>query len=1521
MKTLSFSKFPALFLFISSFFLINSGSTLRSSDRFYVSTDKTFRLSEFPYLHLEGNGRLDYEVRIYEVKDPEAFLRKEVKNRVLQTHPSEISANPFQLLGESWDYFKEELRSIARAELTKDRTMLQKALALEYGSSKKRPLASLKPLPYPVLTSFSLPAVDESWIYRRVDLPLSDAGCYLVEVVSGGLSAKTVIIKSNITFLVKQADQQTLLYAANRESGEPLAGANILAIERLEGKELFTGKTNREGIFQHKGTSSNQSLVLVNKGKDFAISDPNFFSRSFYGQGGLRAYLYTDRSVYRPGDEVNVKGMVRNFQRGDYLSNPLKGKLLVYGPKSEDSVLETDVNISSDYGTFNANFKIPKDQGDMGLYNLKLVIGKKNFAGNFYVEYYKKPRFQVSLKTDNDLYTPGESILLNIQASYNYGAPVKKKKCKLRIFRTPLYKPSPVGRLSFFENASQYLAMESPGVSELVLEKELTLNDQGAVLFTMPDQTIDKDYTYRALATVYDGQGSVSAGKALKLVKGEFYIQALREKMIFVPGEPVRIGAKVMPYKTKTAFEVKPVLIEARVLRKKFTNISSQQPGDLVAKKKIATGQGLARFNFKIIGSGHYTVIFTAKDELGSLIESVTELWISGKADQVEQNFSSLRLRPDKDFYELGDKAKIQVSSPASAGKLFYTLEAQNIMKSDIIELAANQQILEIPITKQMTPNFTLFASMVYQGQIYKQQVSLAAPPIDKLLNVAIKPSRADYEPGDEVELLIKVRDSAGKPVKTELSLAVVDEAIFQLRQPINPSLSNYFYHPRRNNVQTSYSDSYRFFGYSSTAELKLAKALDGSSPMAVLKPGKRDYRGEFKDTAFWQANLMTDSQGQALTKFKLPQNITKWRVTTLAVSKKFALGEASAFFTASRKLMLLTNVPEFLYKDKEQSVGVMVANNTNAPIEAKLHLDLDSGEVLDQPNRDLTLQAGDQKAIYYKIKPGNIDSVDLAWTASGGGFSDAVMNKIPLRLFGQQEYVSKIIPIAKGEKSLENNFQLPESAVDTMIRLSFSPGIGLPVKASLDFLADYPYGCIEQTMSRFVPLIAAKQAGFISKRLEKELPAMIDKGLASIRNQQNSNGGFRWMSQSGDSDPVMSAYVHFALSRILDSGNIEARRLYYSSKNYVGNQLRTNSSLKPEARAQLLLAQSQTRKIDKSMIDVLAKSGEVQPGPLAYLYAKSGFTAESDVYLAQGLEKIQGIPWLMKTSNPNLNADPIENAAWLLMTGILLNKDPLIKKIPANFLLQNRTGLAWDNSRNSALAVLALSDLLKQEKESLESLDFQYAINKATPETIKLDAKSLYDSPLVQELNKNQVVNGTNNFAILSNQGMDIFATLELNYFNTNNNPKEVNNGYSVKRTYSKLVAKKEKEKVSYEAKVATSFNAGDLVMAELRVFASDPGEYIQVEEPLIPGFSIIENDFSFFNKSRPLEFQTKTKTQDKIVFFREEAATDFTIRYFFYAVLPGKHAILPARAQRMYYPYVYGTSKTDKITIRSDS
>ena len=147
-------------------------------------------------------------------------------------------------------------------------------------------------------------------------------------------------------------------------------------------------------------------------------------------------------------------------------------------------------------------------------------------------------------------------------------------------------------------------------------------------------------------------------------------------------------------------------------------------------------------------------------------------------------------------------------------------------------------------------------------------------------------------------------------------------------------------------------------------------------------------------------------------------------------------------------------------------------------------------------------------------------------------------------------------------------------------------------------------------------------------------------------------------------------------------------------------------------------------------------------------------------------------------------------------MTSIVLKKEPLIKKIPANFLLLNRTGLAWDNSRNSALAVLALSDLLKQEKESLDSLDFQYAINEAPPETIKLDAKNLYSSPLIRKLNQKQVKLGANKFTILSNEGMSILATLELSYFNTDKNPREINNGYSVKRTYSKLVVKKQKIK-----------------------------------------------------------------------------------------------------------------------------
>ena len=132
--------------------------------------------------------------------------------------------------------------------------------------------------------------------------------------------AYTVVVRSDLTFLTKQSDNGTVVYAARGRTGEPAAGAEVLLYNTQAGRPFGQGRTDSGGIFRHRGASPDRSLIFLKKDDQVAVSDPEFFSSSFYGRGGTRLYIYTDRPIYRPGDQVYFKAIARDFANLQYRS-------------------------------------------------------------------------------------------------------------------------------------------------------------------------------------------------------------------------------------------------------------------------------------------------------------------------------------------------------------------------------------------------------------------------------------------------------------------------------------------------------------------------------------------------------------------------------------------------------------------------------------------------------------------------------------------------------------------------------------------------------------------------------------------------------------------------------------------------------------------------------------------------------------------------------------------------------------------------------------------------------------------------------------------------------------------------------------------------------------------------------------------------------------------------------------------------------------------------------------------------
>jgi len=308
--------------------------------------------------------------------------------------------------------------------------------------------------------------------------------------------------------------------------------------------------TNKSGVMEFRGKTSQKSLILLKKGKQYAISDPSFYARSFFGMGGIRAFIYTDRPIYRPGDEVSFKGIVRSYNRDRY--GIVNGNTTVdlFTDEGKPVIKDIPVVISESMGTFNGSLSIPKETNQyLGTYNLILNYKDKKYSTEFSVDAYKKPSFIVKVKTGKKSYLGTDSIPVAVSAKYYYGNPLSGESVVYRVFRRLKFDYSPVGQLPYFAEANEYLGFQdSNRHRELILEKSDKLDEDGNLHFVVKPERVNADYVYTVIATVTSASSSQSGSASFSVNRSAFFIRVKKNRMIFDPGESVSIEAHLIAF-------------------------------------------------------------------------------------------------------------------------------------------------------------------------------------------------------------------------------------------------------------------------------------------------------------------------------------------------------------------------------------------------------------------------------------------------------------------------------------------------------------------------------------------------------------------------------------------------------------------------------------------------------------------------------------------------------------------------------------------------------------------------------------------------------------------------------------------------------------------------------------------------------------------------------------------------------------------------------------------------------------
>jgi uncharacterized protein YfaS (alpha-2-macroglobulin family)/TolA-binding protein len=660
----------------------------------------------------------------------------------------------------------------------------------------------------------------------------------------GGLEATSVVFVTDIGLVTKATKNEVFVWAENLLTQQPVAGAQVLI---SDGEQIVArGATNEEGVFRYlrpaaeagdatqpgkenanqrvqsapakkikvkkiaakkekkqatppaKSTPpgsatfpENALRVLAVSGAHFAATESNLGSVIQVASLAPTGSLYTDRPLYRPGQTVQLKGIVRQVQNGAYTFAPgAEYSLSVTGP-SGATIRSQRVKLN-EWGSFDDTLNLP-DEAAPGFYRIALSRPTQengqpqqplSASGAFQVAAYQLDKIRLSIETPKNVYLRGDEIKGKVKAQYYYGEALRNRKIR------------------FGSNDS--------------LGKEYTTDDKGEFEFSLPTRDFDEDQAVRLWARLDDEGVQTQTGVFVATVGASARLDTLRD--IYLAGEPfdVKIAANDLAQKPFSgAWKLRALKIEKS---------ESGQTGEReVLSKDLQTVEGKATIAIQLQDAGDYILRLEGKDGSGNPVSSEMALQIVGEDDDVR-----LRLLPETDTLKSGETATIQVlwrgpkadeknRADTSPRLALVTYEADRIYGHQLVSLARGENALRVPVNTLLAPAFRLAVTLLDGDRMHQAYKWFA---VERDLKVEVRALRdgkplakdATFRPGDKVRLEVTTRDQNGAPVAAELSLAAIDEALWSRSGGQAPIAS--LWGARRatdNPVQTLASNTFNF--------------------------------------------------------------------------------------------------------------------------------------------------------------------------------------------------------------------------------------------------------------------------------------------------------------------------------------------------------------------------------------------------------------------------------------------------------------------------------------------------------------------------------------------------------------------------------------------------------------------------------------------------------------------------------------------------------------------------------------
>ena len=687
--------------------------------------------------------------------------------------------------------------------------------------------------------------------------------------------------------------------------------------------------------------------------------------------------------------------------------------------------------------------------------------------------------------------------------------------------------------------------------------------------------------------------------------------------------------------------------------------------------------------------------------------------------------------------------------------------------------------------------------------------------------------------------------------------------------------------------------------------------------------------RKVFATTTYFNPALLTDKDGKATVRFRLPQNLTSFRIMAVGVDSDDRFGSTETRIVVRKPLTLKVSLPRFANVGDTFCAGVVVSNQSGQDGEVICNLEAKGIVIRDEKLKKVTLANGASLEIPYLLKAVRPGDIKFTFAAFMGKHQDGVVETIPVKYPATTETFATY-GVVRNQPAQEA--VLPPAKVWPGIgglKVSFSCTAMTNLEDGITFLLTYPYGCLEQTSSRLFPLVGLHdlirefQIGGLN---DSEIRSHIAAGVARICSMQKSDGGFSyWPGSHYHAHPWATAYALFVLLHVRDAGHAVPKPIIDKAASYLYRYTLVNANagdyhrLCTDTLALVTLAMS--GKVNVKAMEHLYEQPDRLPifakAFLAYAYTLAPQNlrwkarALLQKILNQAVEEADDVHFKEEHANrlgalmhTNIRTDAI--VMWLICH---LDREHMLLPKLTRGIMKARIKGHWSNTQENAWALLALSKYLQAVEH--ERPDFAAVMKIGNHELLRkkfrgrttrqVEAQMGIDELLSAAASKRQMLT-------IDKQGPGIlYYRLGITYAPARLDISAFDRGISVTRQYQVLRG----QQIADEE--VLKYKLGTYIKVTVTVNLPKTRYYLAIDDPLPAGCEHVLQNFAHTAKFnvKGHNFDHTEKRKDRALAFSDKRDPGaYRYVYVIRATTPGTYILPPARAEEMYHPEVFGRS-----------